>query len=73
MVIYNSPNSRCYNFLNNNSLLYIEMQNQYRRVSFALLRLITGHNSGDGFESMNEDGAWCWRDGCHGKYSVKNY
>lgn len=45
------------------------MQHQYRRVSFALLRLITGHNSGDGFESTNEDGAWCWRDGCYGKYS----
>ncbi len=42
------------------------MQRQYRRVSFALLRLITGHNDGDGLESTNEDGAWCWRDGCHG-------
>ncbi|CAB4416731.1 unnamed protein product [Rhizophagus irregularis] len=47
-----------------------EMQHQYRRVSFALLRLITGHNSGDGFESTNEDGAWCWRDGCHACLSL---
>ncbi|GBB92078.1 hypothetical protein RclHR1_01960028 [Rhizophagus clarus] len=47
-----------------------EMQNRYRRVSFALLRLITGHNSGDGFESTNEDGAWCWRDGCHACLSL---
>ena len=51
-------------------MLHIEMQRQYRRISFALLRLITGHNSGDEFESTNEDGAWCWRDGCHGNYSV---
>lgn len=49
------------------------MQHQYRRVSFALLRLITGNNSGDGFESTNEDGAWCWRDGCHGNYSKLFY
>ncbi|RIA99387.1 hypothetical protein C1645_747570 [Glomus cerebriforme] len=47
-----------------------EMQRQYRRVSFAILRLITGHNSSDGFESINEDGAWCWRDGCHACLSL---
>ncbi|CAG8718532.1 14971_t:CDS:10, partial [Funneliformis mosseae] len=47
-----------------------EMQRQYRRVSFALLRLITGHNADDGFESTNEDGAWCWRDGCHACLSL---
>ncbi|CAG8578682.1 8825_t:CDS:10 [Paraglomus brasilianum] len=41
-----------------------ECQRQYRRVSYSLLRLITGHNVGDGFAGNNEDGAWCWRDGC---------
>jgi len=48
-----------------------ECQRQYRRVSYSLLRLITGHNVGDGFASNNEDGAWCWRDGCQGKFSKR--
>ncbi|KAF0489518.1 PX-domain-containing protein [Gigaspora margarita] len=41
-----------------------EMQHQYRRVSYALLRLITGHDTGENNDSVNDEGAWCWRDGC---------
>ncbi|CAG8741749.1 15818_t:CDS:2, partial [Dentiscutata heterogama] len=41
-----------------------EIQHQYRRVSYALLRLITGHDTGENNDSVNEEGAWCWRDGC---------
>ncbi|CAG8590116.1 2465_t:CDS:10 [Ambispora leptoticha] len=41
-----------------------ESQRQYRRIGFDLLRLVTGHNVGDGNECINEEGAWCWRDGC---------
>ncbi|CAG8548987.1 31463_t:CDS:10, partial [Racocetra persica] len=41
-----------------------EMQHQYRRVSYALLRLITGHDACESNDSINDDGAWCWRDGC---------
>ncbi|RIB19967.1 hypothetical protein C2G38_2244843 [Gigaspora rosea] len=39
----------------------VEMQHQYRR---ALLRLITGHDTGENNDSVNDEGAWCLRDGC---------
>ncbi|CAG8802434.1 14712_t:CDS:2, partial [Dentiscutata erythropus] len=42
-----------------------EMQNQYRRVSYALLKLITGYDAGEDCECINDEGAWCWRDGCN--------
>ncbi|CAG8823642.1 28592_t:CDS:2, partial [Dentiscutata erythropus] len=45
-------------------LKIIEIQHQYRRVSYALLRLITGHDTGENNDSVNDEGAWCWRDGC---------
>nr|CAG8592184.1 9822_t:CDS:10 [Entrophospora candida] len=47
-----------------------EMQKQYRKVSYALLKLITGHNLGEGYEMLNEEGAWCWRDGCQACLSL---
>ncbi|CAG8817741.1 12851_t:CDS:2 [Gigaspora rosea] len=36
-----------------------EMQHQYRRVSYALLRLITGHDTGENNDSVNDEGVWC--------------
>ncbi|CAG8681807.1 11391_t:CDS:10, partial [Acaulospora morrowiae] len=47
-----------------------EMKRQYRQVSFALLRLITGKSVGEGNECVNEDGAWCWKDGCNACLSL---
>ncbi|RKP25016.1 hypothetical protein SYNPS1DRAFT_22955 [Syncephalis pseudoplumigaleata] len=40
-----------------------EARNQYQRLGLGILRLITGTEA-EGYEPVNDEGVWCWRDGC---------
>ncbi|KAI9599213.1 hypothetical protein BDF19DRAFT_430456 [Syncephalis fuscata] len=43
---------------------YTEAKNHYKRLGLGILRLITGTET-EGYEPVNDEGIWCWRDGCH--------